>query len=83
MDEKNLPVKKAEKGIIMQRYTDYDETTVRMIQPVHDELTYCGRIDHSDPDAPVFVQPGQLCAHVVYWIFLGSGSCDEVASQLQ
>ena len=42
MDEKNLPVKKAEKGIIMQRYTDYDETTVRMIQPVHDELTYCG-----------------------------------------
>ena len=60
MDEKNLPVKKAEKGIIMQRYTDYDETIVRLIQPVHDELTYCGRIDHSDPDAPVFVQPGSF-----------------------
>ena len=44
----------------MQNYTDYNEATTRLIQPVHDELTYCGRIDHSDPGAPVFVQPGSF-----------------------
>ena len=44
----------------MQNYTDYDEKTMRLIPPVHDELTYCGRIDVSNPDAPVFVQPGSF-----------------------
>lgn len=44
----------------MQNYTDYNEATTRLIPPVHDELTYCGRIDVSNPDAPVFVQPGSF-----------------------
>lgn len=44
----------------MQKYTDYDETKLRLIEPIRDELTYCGRIDDSDPDAPVFVQPGSF-----------------------
>lgn len=44
----------------MAFYTDYDPEQVRMVDPVHDELVYCGRIDDTVPDAPVFVQPGSF-----------------------
>lgn len=44
----------------MMKYTDYDSNQIRLIEPVHDELVYCGRIDDTDPDAPVFVMPGSF-----------------------
>lgn len=44
----------------MMKYTDYDSDQIRLIEPVHDELVYCGRIDDTDPDAPVFVMPGSF-----------------------
>lgn len=42
------------------KYTDYDAEQARLVEPVHDELVYCGRIDDTDPDGPVFVMPGSF-----------------------
>lgn len=42
------------------KFTDFDKEHTRLVEPIHDELVYCGRIDTSDPDAPVFVMPGSF-----------------------
>lgn len=55
----------------MEKFTEYDPHKERLIAPVHDELVYCGRIDDTDPDAPVFVQPGsfvRVCFTGSAWI---------------
>ncbi len=46
----------------------------RMIDPAHDELLYCGRIDDTDPHRPVFVQPGSF----VRMAFTGSSRVQAV-----
>lgn len=53
----------------MANYTKYDAERVRLVGPEHDELVYCGRIDDTDREAPVFVQPGSF----VRMSFSGSG----------
>lgn len=52
----------------MSCYTDYDPALERLVEPSHDELLYCGRIDDMDRDRPVFVQPGSF----VKFAFSGS-----------
>lgn len=42
------------------RFTEYDREKIRLVEPIHDELLYNGRVDISDPDAPVFIQPGSF-----------------------
>lgn len=44
----------------MNEKIEFDPQQMRLIEPVHDELVYCGRIDDTDPAAPVFVQPGSF-----------------------
>lgn len=44
----------------MKLWKEYDMEKERLVEPVHDELQYCGRIDDGDPDAPVFTMPGSF-----------------------
>lgn len=50
------------------QWKEYDQEKERFVEPVHDELQYCGRIDDSNPDAPVFTMP----ASFVRMAFTGS-----------
>lgn len=52
----------------MKRWKEYDEEKERLMEPVHDGLQYCGRIDDENPDAPVFTMP----ASFVRMAFTGS-----------
>ncbi len=42
------------------REKDYDSEQVRLVEPIHDELVYCGRIDDTRREEPVFVMPGSF-----------------------
>lgn len=54
-------LQKTEKGdIVFMKYTGYDPKVTRLVEPIHDELVYCGRIDDTEVDAPVFVMPGSF-----------------------
>ena len=44
----------------MKQWNEYDKEKERLVEPVNDELQYCGRIDDEDPDAPVFTMPGSF-----------------------
>ena len=52
----------------MNQWNAYDRETERLVEPVHDELQYCGRIDDENPNAPVFTMP----ASFVRMAFTGS-----------
>lgn len=52
----------------MGQWNGYDKEKERLVEPVHDELQYCGRIDDRQPDAPVFTMP----ASFVRMTFTGS-----------
>ena len=52
----------------MNQWNAYDREKERLVEPVHDELQYCGRIDDENPDAPVFTMP----ASFVRMAFTGS-----------
>lgn len=43
-----------------QKWNEWNREKERFIEPVHDDLIYCGRIDDSEPDAPVFIMPGSF-----------------------
>ncbi len=55
-------------GWNMNQWNAYDREKERLVEPVHDELQYCGRIDDENPDAPVFTMP----ASFVRMAFTGS-----------
>lgn len=52
----------------MNQWNAYDSAKERLVEPVHDELQYCGRIDDENPDAPIFTMP----ASFVRMAFTGS-----------
>ncbi|MCC8104234.1 MAG: electron transporter RnfD [Clostridiales bacterium] len=44
----------------MADFTTFNLERDRLVDPAHDELLYCGRIDDTNPHEPVFVQPGSF-----------------------
>ncbi|MCD8075865.1 MAG: electron transporter RnfD [Lachnospiraceae bacterium] len=54
----------------MTDFITFDSGKERLVDPAHDELLYCGRIDDTNPHEPVFVQPGSF----VRIAFSGSSS---------
>lgn len=52
----------------MNQWNEYDKEKERLVEPVYDELQYCGRIDDENPAAPVFTMP----ASFVRMAFTGS-----------
>lgn len=54
----------------MNQWNEYDKGKERLVEPICDELQYCGRIDDENPDTPVFTMP----ASFVRMAFTGS-SC--------
>ncbi len=44
----------------IEKWTSWDKEKERFVEPVCDELQYCGRIDDRNVDGPVFAMPGSF-----------------------
>lgn len=44
----------------MEKWNDWDKEKERLVEPICDDLQYCGRIDDRDVGAPVFTMPGSF-----------------------
>ena len=45
----------------MEKWNNYDREKERFVEPVFDELQYCGRIDDRNAQAPLLPCRGALC----------------------